>query len=243
MIRQIDWEAFQTPLKEKLFLDKLWSVYSGPYDRVLGPFPAYKQLIQDVIAVVSGQNSHVADFGAGTGNVMQALVEKGHRVTGVENNVGMIDRLAKKVGKTRGVAIVKASVENTPCFRDAAFDAVTMVNVLYAVDDPLSCLKEIHRLLKPGGVLGLSTTHRKTSLDQLLNAIKAHLETEGTYQDLMGDYDELHRINRDIERTIARRHTRTEYQQWVRMAGFEITKYEPSTYHDAVMLLHARKPA
>ncbi len=243
MIRQIDWERFHPLLEEKLRLDKLWSVYAGPYDRVLSPFPAYKQLIQDVIAVVSQENSHVADFGAGTGNVIGALVDKGHRVTGVENNIGMIDRLAEKVGSMRGVAVVKASVENTPSFKDAVFDAVTMVNVLYAVDDPSGCLQEMHRLLRPGGVLGLSTTHHETDLTELLSAIKTYLETEGTYEELMADYDAVYRINRDIERTIAKRHTREEYEQWVRSAGFEITRCEPSTYHNAVMLIHARKPS
>lgn len=242
MVRRIDWDAFERKLNEKLFQDKLWSVYSGPYDRIFPDFPPYAQLIQDVIAVVPRDHRHVADFGAGTGNTTVALLKQKHQVTAVENNVGMLDRLASKLQPADAVAIVKASIENIECFKNEVFDAVVMVNVLHAVDDPLGCLKDIYRVLKPGSVLGLSTIHRRTNLDELLGAIKEHLLKEGTYQQLISDYDMLERINRDIEQTIARRHTRTEYQRFVRTAGFEITRYVPSTYHNAVMLLHAKKP-
>lgn len=242
MIRSIRWDAFEKVLKDKLYLDKLWSVYSGPYDRILTGFQPYVQLIQDVTSVVTGENCSVVDLGAGTGNVTTALLAKGHRVTAVENNVGMLDHLGLKTRKNRdGLTIVKASVENLECLNDESFDAVVMVNVLYAVDDPLRCLREIHRILAPGGVLGFSTTHSETRLNELLETIKAQGRFEGADGRAMNDYNVLERVNRNIERTIARRHTREQYKDWVRDAGFEITRYEDSTYHKAVMLIHAKK--
>src|SRR5262249_51445776 len=56
MIRSIDWQPFEKRLESRLYLDKLWSVYSGPYDRILSTFPPYQKLIQDVIAVVPNGN-------------------------------------------------------------------------------------------------------------------------------------------------------------------------------------------
>src|SRR5207245_1762969 len=147
-------------------------------------------------------------------------------------------------GKDRDrLTIVKASVENLECLNDESFDAVVMVNVLYAVDDPLRCLREIHRILAPGGVLGFSTTHSETRLDELLENIKAQgrLYAQGADGRAMNDYNVLAQVNRNIERTIARRHTREDYKDWVEDAGFDITRYEESTYHKAVLLIHAKK--
>jgi ubiquinone/menaquinone biosynthesis C-methylase UbiE len=241
MIRHIKWDDFEHRLEDKLFQDKLWSVYSGPYDRVLAGFPSYWTLIQDVTAVLPDRSCHVADLGAGTGNVTRVLLEKGHRVTAVENNLGMLDRLGTKSLGRGMLTIVKASIENIECLKDNVFDGVVMVNVLYAVDDPLHCLAEVFRILKPGGVLGFSTTHRDTNLDELLRAIKTSLTKAGTYAQLINDYDILCRVNRDIEKKIARRHDRAEYRRFVETTGFEVTQFTESTYHNAVMLVHARK--
>jgi hypothetical protein len=58
---------------------------------------------------------------------------------------------------------------------------------------------------------------------------------------LAADYDILTRVNRDIERTIAKRYTQEQYLEYVQTAGFEILRHDRATYHNAVMLVHARK--
>ena len=188
LIRDIDWEAFSRDLSDEARKDKLWSVYSASYDRVLQDFPPYKRLIDDVTAVIPPGEHHVADLGAGTGNVTAALLEAGHTVTAVESNWAMLDRLrSKKLGQD-SLTVVKGSVENLGSLPDASFEAATMVNVLYSVTDPLTCLQGVHRILKPKGVLGLSTTHSETELDPLLASIKSWLEEEGKYDALAADY-------------------------------------------------------
>jgi ubiquinone/menaquinone biosynthesis C-methylase UbiE len=241
LIREIDWDAFSRDLLEESRKDKLWSVYSASYDRVLLEFPPNKKLIEDVIAVVPPGRQTVVDLGAGTGNVTAALLAAGHSVTAVESNLAMLDRLRSKKMGGKALTVVKASVENLDGLADASFDAAVMVNVLYAVSDPLTCLQGVSRILKPRGVLGLSTTHAETDLDPLLGSIKARLEETGKYHELASDYQLLKDLNKAIEKEIARRHTRDDYRQWVQAAGFEIIRDVPSTYEDAVMLIHARK--
>jgi ubiquinone/menaquinone biosynthesis C-methylase UbiE len=241
LIREINWEAFQNDLFAQARQDKLWSVYSAAYDRVLLEFPPYHQLIADVIAVVPAQRLKVVDLGAGSGNVTAALLKCGHRVTAVDNNQAMLDRLRSKDLPRKHLTVVKSSVENMKGLADGSFDAAVMVNVLYSVADPLTCLQEVQRILRPGGVLGLSTTHAEVDLDPLLDSIKARLMEIGKYDALAGDFKLVQDANRSIEKTIAKRHTREQYREWVRAAGFEITRDVPSTYEDAVMLIHARK--
>jgi ubiquinone/menaquinone biosynthesis C-methylase UbiE len=240
MIEDIDWQAFGCDLLERLTEDKLWSVYSASYDRVLTNYPKYQQLLQDVISVIPSDEMKVADLGAGTGNVTAALLLGKHRVTAVENNMGMLDRFRHKGFSSESVTVVKASVENLDMLDNESFDAAVMMNVLYAVGDPLGCLRAIHRILKPGGVLALSTTHAGVTLDPLLNDIKKSLQNQGLYSALADDYMRVYQVNKHIELTIARRHSRDAYLNWVRDAGFSV-KREEDTYEGAVMLVHAQK--
>lgn len=241
LIQQIDWEPFLKDLEREGKECKLWSVYASSYDHVLSEFPPYQQLIQDVISVVPGPACQVADLGAGTGNVTQALLAGGHRVTAVEQNPGMLARLRLKDFPAGRVHVVRSSVERLRCLGEQSFDAVVMVNVLYAVNDPLQCLQEVARLLRPGGTLAFSATHSETRLDPLLDAIEHWLIETDRYERLKHDYEVVRKSNKQIERDIARRHTRDEYRQWVECAGFDIIKDVPDTYEQAVMLVHARK--
>lgn len=242
MIREINWEIFEADLLEATRKGKLWSVYSASYDRVLLQYPPYRRLIHDVISVLPSSYQNVADVGAGTGNVTEALLDARQSVTAVENNPGMLDRLRSKnlsIGKP--LTVVKASAENLRTLTDASFDGVVMVNLLFAVNDPYVCLQEASRILRPKGVLGLSTTHADSDLNPLLNGIKIHLIDLGKYDDLCKDYQMVRDVNQQIARDIAKRHTPDQYREWIRAAGFEITKDVPSTYDGAVMLIHAKK--
>ena len=97
-------------------------------------------------------------------------------------------------------------------------------------------------MLRPGGVIGMSTTHRETRLDELLAAIENDLDGRASeYPQLAGDFALLKQINRDIEKSIACRHTREDYHHFLEIAGFKVTRVVNSTYHNAVMVLHAQK--
>jgi PAS domain S-box-containing protein len=240
MIQEIRWQRFEDKLKEKLTDDKIWSVYAASYDAVLLHYPDYAALIGKVIDVVPGKDKSVVDLGAGTGNVTKALLGRGHRITAVENSYAMLDRLRSKAFEPDRVQVVKSSIEHLGALEDHSFDAAVMVNVLYAVDDPLHCLQGINRILKENGVLGFSTTHRDIELQTLLADIKAKLQQAGRYDKLADDDERVLEANRRLE-PIARRYPKEQYLEWVELAGFEVTRVLPSEYQGAVMVVHARK--
>jgi ubiquinone/menaquinone biosynthesis C-methylase UbiE len=224
--------------------DKVWSAYSHSYDRVLLGFPPYRRLIADLIAVIPPGRQSVLDLGAGTGNVTASLLAAGHKVTAVESNAAMLDQLRSLSKKLTGLelTVVESSAEDLGGLADGAFDAVLMFNMLYAVDDPLRSLKDAHRLLKPRGVLAFSTTHSETSLDSLLTSLREWLDETRQFEARSADYQLVFDLNKQIEKEVARRNTREQYRQWTVAAGFEIIRDVPTTYEDAVMLIHAIKP-
>ena len=241
IIREIKWVNFLQDLRERLWQDKLWSVYAHSYDAVLRNFPPYNDLVRAVTSLVPPDAAKVVDLGAGSGNCTAALLDAGYQVTAVEVNLGMLERLRNKKFDPAKVTIVKGSVEHFNFLGDGSFDAATMMNVLYAVDDPLGCLREIYRILKPGAILSYSTTHADVRLQPLLDSIKRSLIEQGKFNQLTTHYSNLRAANEEIERTIACRNSRDEYTGWTKDAGFELLQPPVDTHEGAVMLVHARK--
>jgi ubiquinone/menaquinone biosynthesis C-methylase UbiE len=244
LITDIDWTSFLADLQDHLRQDKLWSIYAVSYDAVLLRFPAYSQLIETVLSGIPRTATRVLDLGAGTGNVTRALLrrEPTARITAVENNHEMIARmLAKRLDRTGRVDFRIAAARDLSAFPAASHDAAVAVNVLYALEDPLRCMREIGRILKPGGAFAFSTTHTDTNLTQLLEALGRDLGKSSQFRSLEPHYRRVCEINRDIEVNLARRYSRDQYLVWLAEADFEIVKHIPSVYEDALMVVHARK--
>jgi demethylmenaquinone methyltransferase / 2-methoxy-6-polyprenyl-1,4-benzoquinol methylase len=111
-----------------------------------------------LVAVVGAErNQRVLDVATGTGMVARALVRaSGCQVVGVDQSRQMLAR-AREV--TTGnpslagrISFMEACAERLP-FVDGEFDHVTFTYLLRYVDDPGATLRELSRVLKPGGRL------------------------------------------------------------------------------------------
>ena len=91
---------------------------------------------------------HLLDIGCGTGITLQILQEFG-KAEGMDLSDDAIDFCKK-----RGFSITKGDVAKMP-FPDDSFDIITCLGVFYheGVKDDLMAMKEIKRILKPGGRL------------------------------------------------------------------------------------------
>jgi SAM-dependent methyltransferase len=92
----------------------------------------------------------VVDLGAGTGKLTRTLVALGHRVTAVEPLPEMIAHLQEAVP---GVPAVVGEAEAIP-LADASADVVTVAQAFHWFDHA-PALREIARVLRPGGTLAL----------------------------------------------------------------------------------------
>ncbi|RFP64195.1 class I SAM-dependent methyltransferase [Hymenobacter lapidiphilus] len=86
------------------------------------------------------------DYGCGTGHFLAAAKTDGWQVAGWEPNVGAREEASRRVGQPIGLA----GLVN---FQEASFDAITLWHVLEHVHELNSTLKQLIRLLRPGGTL------------------------------------------------------------------------------------------
>ena len=241
LLKKIDWDMYQPDLLQRLRDDKLWGIYAVSYDTILSDFPPYRQLIDDVLRGIPSDANRILELGAGTGNVTKTLLQRDYRVTALENNPAMLEKMcAKKLDQNGRLKINLESAENLEVIEENNFDAAVAVNLAYALDDPLGCFRKVADVLKPNGMFVLSTTHSQTDLSPLLKAIESHLKAAGTFRQKEEHYRRVLEVNRDIEYTIARRYTREQYLEWLQQAGFRVV-HEKSAYKDAVIVMHARK--
>ncbi len=71
-----------------------------------------------------------------------------------------------KIAQERGINIVRGIAEAIP-FRDSTFDFALMVTTICFVDDLMAALKELYRILKPGGYLINAFVDRDSPIGRL----------------------------------------------------------------------------
>jgi SAM-dependent methyltransferase len=101
------------------------------------------------------------DVGCAKGYFMEIAQAAGWTVTGVD-----ISEYATAAARRRGLNVVRGATPGT--FRGGGFDAVTMWDVVEHLPDPVEALGQVCRVLRPGGVLGLSTG----AIDSLLPRLR-----------------------------------------------------------------------
>jgi demethylmenaquinone methyltransferase / 2-methoxy-6-polyprenyl-1,4-benzoquinol methylase len=132
------------------------------YDRMgavlsFGQDPRWRRALVRAIDPRPGQR--VLDVATGTGMVAAELVRRGHcEVVGLDQSEDMLAgaraRLQSEPSLAARITLVKGEAESLP-FADAEFDGLTFTYLLRYVDDSAATLRELARVLKPGGRIGM----------------------------------------------------------------------------------------
>ena len=123
------------------------SAYNAHYDR-----PAVLEALGDVRGAV------VLDVGCGSGLYAAELVRRGASVIGFDGSAPLIEIARRRVD---GSADLRVHDLRDPLgwLADGVADVAVMALVIHHLDDPVPALREIHRVLRPGGRLVVSTVH------------------------------------------------------------------------------------
>jgi len=150
---------------DPLEIDKFQSIASRWWDRESEFKPLHEinpQRVSYIEQQASGlDGKRILDVGCGGGILAEALALKGARVTGID-----MAELSLKVARLHlhesGLEIdyQLSTVEAFAEQHETQFDIVTCLEMLEHVPDPASIITSATRLLKPDGILFLSTINR-----------------------------------------------------------------------------------
>jgi SAM-dependent methyltransferase len=114
-------------------------------------------------------NAAVLDVGCGNGHVLQRYAEQGADVVGVDLTRTAID-LTRRRFELAGCpvpALIEASAESLP-FPANAFAAVSCMGVVHHTPNDAGAVRELIRVLRPGGRLMVMVYHRDSALYRLM---------------------------------------------------------------------------
>lgn len=96
-------------------------------------------------------NWTVADLGCGTGNASEHIAPFVKRVIAVDQSPPMLEAAQKRLARFTNIEFRHGELESLP-LDDASVDAAAAFLVLHHLDEPVSALQEIRRIIKPRGV-------------------------------------------------------------------------------------------
>ena len=169
------------------------------------------RLLRAAVLAELGPTKDLLDLGAGAG-IVPEMNFKGHarRVCGVDPD----PRVAANPQLDEGREGVGESIP----YPDASFDIVVSDNVFEHLDDPLAVFREVHRVLRPGGVL-LAKTPNRWHYVAIGAAITPH-SFHRKFNEARG------RAAVDTFPTRYRANSRAQLAPLARAAGFELVSIE-----------------
>jgi SAM-dependent methyltransferase len=145
--------------------DLHWNLYEDWFTRNQAAFESELAAIRSVLPEGTG-----VEIGVGSGLFAERLDIR----DGVEPSPVMA-ALARK----RGIHVCRGVAEDVP-YHDASFDFALMVTTICFVDDPLVAIREMKRIVKPGGLVIQAFVDAASPLGM---AYEAHKERNVFYKD------------------------------------------------------------
>jgi ubiquinone/menaquinone biosynthesis C-methylase UbiE len=100
-----------------------------------------------------------ADIGAGAGFVTEGLLERGLRIIAVDRSEAMLAEMKNRFGEGGAAEYRIGEAESLP-LEDSSVDYVFANMFLHHVDSPPAAIREMARIVKPGGKLVITDLDR-----------------------------------------------------------------------------------
>ena len=125
-----------------------WYDQADPYSSCFAYSRKRLDRLLDGYLPATDQGLRLLDVGCGTGHQLARWTASGYEVAGVDGSEAM---LAEARQNNPDVELRQTDVQQLP-FPDASFDRVTSIEVLRYLPDPTASIREMARVLRPGGV-------------------------------------------------------------------------------------------
>jgi ubiquinone/menaquinone biosynthesis C-methylase UbiE len=183
------------------------------YDRVSDTqFESGKRLAERLVE----PGARVLDVGCGTGRLARWIAEQ----VGPKGSVVGIDPLAERIAIARrnaapGISFEVGQAEDLSGFADASFDVVCMSAVFHWIENKPKALGEVRRVLRPGGLLGVTTLPRE---------LMGSSSVATTLVPVLAQEPYIHKADLSALAIASRGHTLTEIVQMVLESGLQLVE-------------------
>lgn len=143
------------------------------------------------------------------------------RLVGLELDPEVIAKTARNVGQLPDITLARANIYQQP-YSDNTFDGAILSEILEHVDDDVRGLREVYRVLKPGGVLAVTVPNADYPFwwdpinRTLENLFRTHIQT-GPLAGIWANHVRLY--------------TREKLRQAVEAAGFSVEAERAFTHY------------
>jgi ubiquinone/menaquinone biosynthesis C-methylase UbiE len=142
---------------------RFWDKMAARYDRASESMQRGGQVARSrgaaVKRLLGDGPGDLLDAGMGPGRLLAELSARGWTVNGVDLSKEMVE-LARQRLPAAADRITEGQIEALP-FAEASFDAVVVTGVLEYVGYRAGALREVARVLRPGGIAVVSTPNRR----------------------------------------------------------------------------------
>ena len=132
-------------------------------DHIVSDKPLHERLLFPYVQIASQLKGEVLELGCGWGRGVAHFQSDGIRYTGVDKNKVLIDELKIKHPDCH---FKEVTLPDLSAFATHSFDHIIAFQVIEHIEDDELFLEEIHRILRPGGKLHLSTINRRFSISR-----------------------------------------------------------------------------
>jgi len=137
-------------LEDKSRARTFYRYLSTVYDRV-NPFIWTEAMRSEALSMIDiDADSRVLDVGCGTGFGTEGLLQHTESVYGLDQSVHQLQKAWAKLGKHDPVTFQLGDAERLP-FKDDSFDVVWSSGSIEYWPDPVATLRELRRVVIPGG--------------------------------------------------------------------------------------------
>lgn len=137
--------------------------------------PIHQRLFKAYVVAEDYVHGDVLEVGCGEGRGIDLLIKKARTFTAVDKIGPVINRLQEKYETGKFISM---NIPPLSGLADNTYDVVVSFQVIEHIEDDELFLREIHRVMKPGGIALLTTPNRRLSLTRNPWHIREYLPEE-----------------------------------------------------------------
>ena len=137
--------------------------------------PIHQRLFKAYVVAADYVRGDILEIGCGEGRGVSTLLDRVNSFTAVDKIKEAIDELQKRFPSGKFISM---NLPPLTSLGDNTYDFVISFQVIEHIENDALYLKEIHRVLKPGGMALITTPNRKMSLSRNPWHVREYLPEE-----------------------------------------------------------------